>query len=89
MIAKIPIEGSVGELVRKFQSKGLICRLAPVDCGATVGIGTGVAGTAVGDNTSPLVMVPVALIVSVPVTARVGVVASISVGVTAPCAMIE
>ena len=79
----------MGELVRKFQSNGLICRLAPVDWGATVGMGTGVAGTAVADNTSPLVMVPVALIVSVPVTARGGVVASVSVGVTAPCATIE
>lgn len=89
MIAKIPMEGSVGELVKKFQSNGLICRLAAVDCGATVGMGTGVAGTTVADNTSPLVMVPVALIVSVPVTAMVGAVVSVSVGVTAPCATIE
>lgn len=72
-MAKIPIGGSVGELVRNAQSNGFICKLGAVDCGTAVGMGTGVAGIAVGDNTAPLLIVPVALIVSVPVTATVGV----------------
>lgn len=60
-----------GALVRKFQSKGLICRLP---CTPTVGRGTGVESVAV------VVAVPV--IAPVEVVVAVAVIAAVEVGAT-------